>query len=293
MSEDTEAAQEADINLAEGEGGEQGEVIETNGNAQSNAGPTADDINNPMSGYWKGRAKNQGWKESEKIDPTPEKYAKTAREYVTTGDHIDQVHKLKQRQDKMEVDFEANTNAQLSMQKAAHEATLEEATQARDDAIGEADRETASLQQKRIDNANEQLRNIPKPQAKVAPQELTAYEANNPWVNDLHDPTAANFAKANYADKIYGAAIMQGHNAANAVQIMDDMVKQSFPNKNMMRDTAPAPEGGSGKVRGGPRVFAYSDFSNSEQKQIDLSVNSGQFTEKEAVKMMNKFRAEG
>ncbi len=260
-------------------------------------GPTADDLNDPNSEYWKGQAKSQGWSEDFSPDPSKGKYQKTAREFVNDGDLYGQLHSLKQNQDRMQSEFKASTEQQLAMQRAAHVARLEELSAARNAAMDDFDREKLDEVDKQMAGIRDQMARTPAPAAPTPIGQnpvVQQYEANNPWVNDMNDPTAPNFAKAQYADKVFVAAINQGASPENAIAAMDQAVRSKFPAQNAMRQTAPAVESASRPSGGGkPRSLGYDQLSRPEQRQIDMAVNNGMYTREEAVKKINQYRQEG
>lgn len=262
-------------------------------------GPSSQDINNPNSDHWKDQAKAQGWDESFEGDPDSGKFQKTAREFVNDGKMIHQLSSLRKDQQRMEDNFNRKNESDLSLQKAAHEGRIADLEAQRNEAIDEADRDTAGAIQDKIDVERNHLSNIPDPKPAAPayvqnPPQLIAYEANNTWAKDLNDPAAPNYGKAKYADQIYSQAIMQNRSVDDAIAIMDQAVKAQFPQRNANRGNAPVGEGASRPSGGGrgAQALTYDQFSREEQHQVDLVVDNRMYTKEEAVKQINKYRQE-
>lgn len=281
--------------VAAGDGEQNQEQEQEQVQEQEQQTQAIDDLNDPNSDYWKDQAKSQGWSEDFKGDPLTGKFQKTAREFVNDGNFIHQINSVKKGQERMEQEFKRNTETQLAMQKSAHEATVAELSAKRDDAIDEADRDAALGYQGQIDKLNEN-----KPAAQQAPPPynpgtdpaVRSYEERNAWLNDISDPTAPNYAKAQYADKVFSAALMRGMPSQDALKEMDASVRQAFPANNPNRQRAPNSEGSRRPGNRGSSSLSYEQLSGSEQKQIDMAVSNGMFTKDEAVKKINEFRSE-
>lgn len=251
-------------------------------------------FNDPNSDYWKEIAIGKGWQED--FEGNQEKFKKTPREYVNDGKFLDQLHSLRNNQERMQGEFEQNTQTQLSMQKAAHQAQIDELKVKRDDAIEDANREVANQYQQKIDDLKESM--SPPFPAGAAPYEpgkdpaVRAYEERNPWLKDINDPRAPNYAKAKFADDVFTKVLMRGGGSQEALRLMDQAVRQSFPQNNPNRQRAPNSEGSQRPAGKKAQDLPYEQLSRQEQNDIDKAVRFGAFTKAEAVKKINGYRRE-
>ncbi len=260
------------------------------------SGPSAEDFNNPNSDYWADQAKSKGWSEDFEGDQASGKFQKTPREFVKDGDMYNQLHALKRDQAQMKADFGSKLEMQGNMQREAHKAKLEELEIMRGEAIDEADRSKADALQGQIDTVRGQIVEpvaAPAPQAGQVAPEIRQWEMSNPWINDINDPSAPNFAKAHYADQQYNQAVQRGFSGAQLVAVIDKAVKQQFPTRNASRQNAPAAESGGRPAQRGTRALSYDQLSRGEQRQVDQAVGNNMFTKDEAVAKMNEYRKEG
>lgn len=252
-------------------------------------------FNDPNSDYWKQRATAIGWQEDFEADPDAGKFQKTPREFVNDGKFITRLSNLQAGQDRMEAEFKRNTDTQLSMQKSAHQAQIDELIIKRDESIEEADKEVANNYQEKIDNLREsapQETSQGTPYSPAADPIVSSYEARNVWLKDMNDPTAPNYAKAKYADAVFSKAIMNGTPSQDAIMVMDKAVREQFPASNSNRQRAPHSEGSQRPAGRQTQALTYDQLSRGEQNDIDKAVEHGMFTRAEAVKKINGYRNE-
>ncbi len=279
---------------------------DSEGADDADQGPTAEDLNDPNSDYWQEQAKDQGWNDDPNFEPRSGKYRKTPREFVESGNLMSELHQIKQRQEKFDKATKAMHNTQLALQRSAHEGRISDLKEKRGEAIDESDREGADKIQVEIDKVRQDIYKMDDVPAATAQRgyekpsessEVKAYEAANPWVNDLHNPNGKNHQKAAYADQVFTQARNQGMSNAQALNAMHTLANQNFPaqSKPSRRDSGGGGEGG-GRPRGGNRSKAdvpYNQLTGQEQREIDTAVNNNMFSRAEAVTQINKYRNEG
>ena len=270
------------------------ENLEPSPEERPSDGPSFEEMNDPNSDYWKEQAKAQGWRE----DYTPDngQYQKTAREFVQDGKFMDQTHRLRQDFDRFKSDQEKSNEANLELQRVSYEARLQELTKERTEAVETADTERFNEVDKQIQtlqmNAPQQPAEQP-PQPVIKTSEtVQAYQAQNPWLNDVLNPLAENFQKASYAHRVYNQALAQNKTPDEALEALKAGVREHFPDTNPRRNTAPGIETGTGK----PKVkndLSFNQLSGAEQNQINNMVAAGLFDSiEEGVKAANKARGE-
>jgi hypothetical protein len=269
--------------------------------------PTAEELGDPNSDYWREEAKAQGWNDDPSFVPRAGKYQKTAREFVENGNLMSEVHQLKQRQDKSDATSKTALETQLGMQRAAYEGRISELQKERGDAIDEADREGADRIQGDIDKVRNdiaEMDNVPVETVQPGyekPSEssvVKAYEDANPWIKELNSPGSANYQKAQYANQVFTQARNNGMTNQQAINATEQLTNQNFPfqAKPNRRERGGGGEGGA-RPRGGKRAQAdipFDRLSGQEQSQINLAMDNGMYPSRDAaVAQVNKYRREG
>ena len=261
--------------------------------AEQQAEANTDDLNDPNSEYWQQQATKAGW--------TPDggkgEFSKTAREFVNDGKLFSQIDHQSKQINNIREDMTRKHEADLKLQRMGHEASIQGLEKTRDDAIDEADRPAANAAQDQIDALNQQINVINQP-AQPAAQvtssaAVQAYEQSNPWLADNNNSMSPNFQKATVAHQIYNAALSEGYTPDNALQTMDQAIKQQFPEQNPMRQNAAHVEGSRRPAGKNSREPGYKDLPRNIQDQIDIGVNTGMYkTQDEAVKQFNSYSNE-
>ena len=256
--------------------------------------PTPEDLSDPNSEYWQDRATKDGWKPK----GGKGKYPKTAREFVNDGRLFSHIEYQSQQINSIRDDMTRKHEADLKLQRMGHESTIQGLEKTRADAIEDADRPAADAAQAQIDTLNQQINEISQPPQPAQPApasspSVQAYEQSNPWLADINNSMSPNFQKATVAHQTYNAAIAQGYAPDDALRAMDQVVKQQFPEKNLMRQNAGQVERSGRPAGRSSREPGYNDLSRDVQKQIDIGVNTGMYkTQAEAVKQYNSYSNE-
>lgn len=163
----------------------------------------------------------------------------------------------------------------------------------RNDAIEDADTEQANLIQGQIDNTRQAKQvadaGVQMPIQPLKDPGVTAWEADNQWINNPTDP------KTPYAQQQFSAYQSQGMTPAAAMVAVDADIKKAFPQINPNRNAPSSGEapGGPGRSRskGGPAI-AMKDLTH-EEARIWKSVGQESFgTEKEFLKAVANSRKE-
>lgn len=193
-------------------------------------------------------------------------------------------HKAQQKQiDEMKTTFNTrmdNANKlhehQLDMQKS-------ELKRKRDEAIDDADRETANKYQDDIDKINAQP-SQPTAENNEQPT-LDAWNAANPWIMG-NDPKAA------YAKQQFQSYQSQGMKPNEALGQMENDVNRAFPALNTERDRQPAIETGSKPGNKRPaRQLTMSDLTGEEMKYYRAMPGAWK-TEKDYLQAVQDIRGE-
>ena len=266
-----------------------------------NQGPTAEELNDPNSDYWKEQAKEQGWNED--FVPKDGEFQKTPREFVKYGEMYNYTHRLNQKIDRIDQEHKEQREADLNLQRVAYESRLQELEGKRNDAVETADRETFDKVDKEIQELRQNAPEAPKetPQA-LAPiptsDAVHQFEAENPWFkvaipgDPSYNPADPDFQKASYVNWVYAQQTSQGKEPDEALEIVKQGLKDNFPEVNSRRERAPASELGGRKPSGAQKI-GFNQLSAKEQTDIDKYIQAGIYKDRdEAVEVINKHRGE-
>ena len=195
-------------------------------------------------------------------------------------------HKTQQKQiDEMKSTFNTRMDNANKLHNQQLEVQKSELIRKRDDAIDDADRETANKIQGDIDKINEQSVEVATAPASNEQSTLETWNTANPWILG-NDPKAA-YAKQQFL--AYGA---QGKTASEALSQMESDVNRAFPALNTERDRQPLIEGGT--KPGGKRPaqkLRMSDLSSEELKYY-RAMPGAWATEKDYLQAVQDTRGE-
>ena len=183
---------------------------------------------------------------------------KTAHEYVSFG-HI------KQQMDKNQAEFDQRIEGLNKLHKADLDARIEALEAEKRQAVEEGMVDDYDLAQKKIDNLN-------KPVEKVESgkdPEIAAWEAQNPWIDDLTqvvDVNGVDIPKANIANTLFSKFKGANPNASNR-QVLDyidrEMIKVNGPPPNPRRSQVTTHERSTPSPKG-PKKLSWSDLTQDE-----------------------------
>jgi hypothetical protein len=240
MSEEAAAGLAAEVEA------DAGQEVEHQSEPQEQSKPSAEDV-----------ARQSGWRPLEEFEGEPAEW-RSAEVFNERGDWI----KRAKAQDKRMNDLESDFNTRLENSNKLHQHQMElqkdELIRKRDDAIDDADRETANKYQDDIDKINTQ----PEPAAPANnnKQTLDNWNASNSWIMGS-DPKAA-FGKQQFAN--YQG---QGMTIEQSISAMESDVNRAFPDLNTNRDNHPLPEKGSKPGRkAAARSLTMADLTSEERK---------------------------
>ncbi len=203
------------------------------------------------------KAREGGWKPKEDWQGEPDEW-RSAEVFNERGEWIEKHKAQAKRMDEMENKFSSRLDNQRKMMDAQAETQKNDLIRKRNDAIDDADRETANKFQDEIDN----IKPIDEPvstggnQAEV----LNNWNTSNPWI-------LQNNPKAAYGKQQFAAYQGQGMSAQQSIEAMEADVNREFPNVNSQRLNAPLQEGGTppgGKPK--PRKLTMGDLNSDELK---------------------------
>jgi len=204
-------------------------------------------------------ARKGGWKPEEEFsdgENRPETFV-SHELFNERGKWIDRHKAQERRLTEMEEGFEkrisnANKlhNQQLEIQKA-------DLVRKRDDAIDDADRETANRYQDDIDKI------VPVVDAPPANRTLDQWNSDHPWIMD-------DTPKAVYAKSRFGAYGAQGLGISEAITKMEADIAREFPASNPSRSTTPSSEGGTKPGnKASSRSLSWGDLTHEEERQYN------------------------
>lgn len=195
-------------------------------------------------------------------------------------------HKVQQKQiDEMKTTFNTRMDNANKLHNQQLEVQKSELIRKRDDAIDDADRETANKIQGDIDKINEQSVEAATAPASNEQSTLDTWNTANPWI-------LGNDPKAAYAKQQFQAYQSQGMDPNAALSQMESDVNRAFPAINTERDRQPAIEGGTkpgGKRT--PRKLAMSDLTSEERKYYRAMPGAWK-TEKDYLQAVQDTRGE-
>ena len=203
------------------------------------------------------KAREGGWKPKAEWQGEPDEW-RSAEVFNERGEWIDKHKAQTKRMDEMENKFSSRLDNQRKMMDAQYETQKKELIRKRDDAIDDADRETANKFQDEIDS----IKKIDEPASTVNNQAevLDSWNTSNPWI-------LQNNPKAAYGKQQFSAYQNQGMGAQQAIAAMESDVRREFPDINLQRQNAPLQEGGTppgGKPK--PRKLTMGDLNSDELK---------------------------
>ena len=238
MSEELAEGREVEVEADAGQEVEQ--------QTQEQSKPSAEDV-----------ARQSGWRPQEEFEGEPSEW-RSAEVFNERGEWI----KRAKATDKRLNDMESKFNSRLDNANKLHEHQMEvqkaDLIRKRDEAIDDADRETANKIQDDIDKINIQ----PAPVAPVNNQQdaLSNWNASNPWIMG-NDPKAA------YGKQQFTNYQSQGMTVEQSISAMETDVNSAFPDVNPNRSNHPMPEGGTkpGK-KASPQRLTMADLTAEERK---------------------------
>lgn len=231
---------------------QQAETDNDNSVVEDNAPSSAEDL--ARAGGWKPESE---WEGDDKQKPAQFISAELFNE---RGVWIERHKTQEKRLNEMESSFNTRMNNANKLHNQQLEVQKSELIRKRDNAIDDADRETANKLQDDIDNINTQSAEVSQTPVGNDQETIANWNTSNPWITG-NDPKAA------YAKQQFSAYLNQGLDASTAIRQMESDVNRSFPALNTERDRQPTPEGGSkpGGKRGAKKL-SMSDITADELK---------------------------
>ena len=200
-------------------------------------------------------ARAGGWKPLDEWNGDAKEW-RSAEVFNERGDWIKKHKDQEQRINAIESSFNQRLDGVNKLHKVQLDSQRMELSRKRDEAIGDADVETANAYQGQIDDINKQsVEQAPVDQGSAA---VDAWNSANPWIT-------GDSPKASYARDRFAFHQRNGMSDSQAISKMEADVARAVPDVNPSREKHPTAEGGSkpGKKRAA-RKLTMADLTREE-----------------------------
>lgn len=192
-----------DANTGNDDGSDLEAVGDELGQADEGQDQGGDEPEAPQLSEMEQKAYDQGWRPEE--DFAGKGDWKTAKEFVKDGEWLGKIKELNQRIDGQQKDFNERLENTNKLNEARRESEIRELRTQQRNAVDMGDTDSYDDSQRKIDDLEKQVAE-PAPAAPQKDPAITAWEAENPWINEPGNEKAGvaqgiwtNFANQNPA----------------------------------------------------------------------------------------------
>ena len=227
------------------------------------------------------KAWDQGWRPEDDFNGPSDNW-KTAKEYIRDGEFISQINSLKNDMNKQKDDFDSRLNNNNKLHEARRKADINKLKAQQRDAVDMSDTDAFDKAQTQIDALEEQQVVEPTSSHDTGKDPaIVAWEAKNPWFNDLGDERGAVAVGVwnTFTNKNPAATIQQ------ALAHVDSRMDNIYPsNSNNARRNQPnTTENNTRRSSRQSKSLTMNDLTSSERSEWNM-FGSTMFTEEQFLK---------